>query len=152
MLLATRPTFTLCFRDSWTNSVRLWPNTFWPPVILCDASIYVCAVCCVFLMMNDPTNFVSLSGRTHSGLQRFFAKPSFIFVLCFGNNDHTFSWVDWKWHVLRHAPHTIHQQPREFSLQRTVSSSCNLARVEGTLQCKDDQRPHLFSLLLGSVW
>ena len=52
-----------------------------------------------------------------------------------------------RWYAL----HTIHQLPREF-LQRTVSSSCNLARVEGTLQCKDDQRPHLFSLLLGSVW
>ena len=132
-----------------TNFVILWSNTFWPLVILCDAFIYVRAV---FATMKDLTNFVRLSGRTHSGLQRFFAKPSFIFVLCFGNNDHTFSWVDWKWHVLRHAPHTIHQQPREFSLQRTVSSSCNLARVEGTLQCKDDQRPHLFSLLLGSVW
>ena len=101
--------------------------------------------------MKDPTNFVSLSGQTHSGLQQFFAKPSFTFVLCFGNNDHTFSWVDWKWHVCWHALHTIHQWPREF-LRRTVSSSCNLARVEGTLQCKDDQRPHLFSLSLGGVW
>jgi hypothetical protein len=43
----TRPTFMLCVRDSWTNSVSLWRNTFWPPVILCDASICVCAVCCV---------------------------------------------------------------------------------------------------------
>ena len=82
-----------------TDFVFLWPNTFWPPVILCDnASIYV-RLCCVFATMKDPTNFVSLSGRTHSGLQQFFVKPSSIFVLCFGNKDHLFSQVDWNWYV-----------------------------------------------------
>ncbi len=108
--------------------------------------LHLC-LCCVFATMKDPTNFVSLFGQTHSGLQRFFVKPSFSFVLCFGNNDHTFSWVDWKWHVRWHALHTIHQQPREF-LQQTVSSSCNLARIVGTLQCKDDQNPIYFHCYL----
>ena len=31
-------------RLTWTNFVSLWPTTFWPLVVLCDASIYVCAV------------------------------------------------------------------------------------------------------------
>ena len=43
LCFATRPTFTLSWL-TWTNFVSLWPTTFWPLVILCDASIYVCAV------------------------------------------------------------------------------------------------------------
>ena len=49
--------FLLCFCNeaylhsvflqlTWTNFVILWPNTFWPLVILCKASIYVPAVLC----------------------------------------------------------------------------------------------------------
>jgi hypothetical protein len=142
-VFATRPTFTLCFRDyklhyPLAEHILVSGDSLW--------RLHLC-LCCVFAPMKDPTNFVSLSGQTHSGLQQFFKKPSSIFMLCFGNKDHPFSRVDWKWYVRWHALHTIHQLPREF-LRRTVSSSCNLARVESTLQCKDDQRPHPFHCYL----
>ena len=148
-VFAMRHTFTLCFCN-WLGQTLFSYGQTHSGLWWCFARPPSMSMLrCVFV---TTTSFVSL--WTNTFWPPAILREDFIyFFAMLRQQDHPFSWVDWKWHVPIYALHTIHQPPREF-LQQTVSSSCNLARIEGTLQCKDDQNPiyfHSYLVVCGEI-